>query len=75
MSRTFTDDDLLVWEAYASSRQLATSPRILFNCLSNRLARPRYIDVKGDEADAEREVLNASPSRLAGLLKQSRELS
>jgi hypothetical protein len=75
MSKTFTDEDFVTWEAYASSRQFATSPRILFNCLTNRLVRPRYVELPGDEADAEREVHQANEQQLLQLLKQSSELA
>ena len=48
MSRTFTDDDLLTWEAYSSgSRRGADKPAIIFRCLTDRAARARFIETEG----------------------------
>lgn len=77
MSRTFTDDDLLVWEAYPTGGDhgYAERPYVVFNCLTNRLIRPRYVQHDGDEADAERTIAHASADDLNAMLKRSRELS
>lgn len=76
MSRTFTDENLLVWEAYPSGGDFGFSenPYVVFNCLSNRLLRPRRVTHDGDEADAERTVRQASASELAGMLQRAREI-
>ncbi|MGQ0816251.1 MAG: hypothetical protein ACT4O1_17620 [Gemmatimonadota bacterium] len=76
MGRTFTDDNLLVWEAYpsAGSNGETENPNIVFNCLSDRLRRPREVGCEGDEADAERVVVDASEKGLLELFRRSREI-
>lgn len=76
MSRTFTDDDLLTWEAYASGGDfgLPTEAKIIFNCLSKPGSRARYVVHPGDQARAEEVVHEASPDQLRALLKQTRAL-
>ena len=76
MSKTFTDDNLLVWEAYPSGGDFGFSekPYIVFNCLTNRLLRPRVVQQDGDEADAERVISTASQKDLLELFKRSREI-
>jgi len=73
MSHTFTDDNLLTWEAYASSGDfgLAIHPRIVFNCLSDPARPPRYVERPGVEADAEEQVHEMSDQELRKLLGQS----
>ncbi len=77
MAKTFVDKNLLIWEAFPSGGDFGfpENPYIIFNCLSNRLTRPRVFDYKGDEADAERAVTEASPQQLLAMLEKSRELS
>lgn len=76
MSRVFTDDDLLTWEAYASGGDfgMPTDPKIIFNCLSKPGSRARYVVHSGDQARAEEVVHEASPDELRTLLRQTREL-
>ena len=76
MSHTFTDENLLTWEAFASSGNfgLATRPRIVFNCLSDPNTPPRYVERPGDEADAEEQVHELSEEQLRGLLREARPL-
>ncbi|HEX2191129.1 MAG TPA: hypothetical protein VHG51_19630 [Longimicrobiaceae bacterium] len=76
MSRVFVDDDLLTWEAYASSGRfgLAERPRIVFHCLSDPAIRARFVVHAGDEADAEEAVHEVPEERLKAMLKESREL-
>ena len=76
MSKTFTDDDLLMWEAYPSGGELgfADRPYIVFNCLSNRLLRPRVVENGEHQADAERVIVKASQQELLELFRQSREI-
>ena len=77
MSRTFQDDSLLTWEAYPSGGPFGYTDRpfVVFNCLSNRMLRPRYVTTIGDEADAEREVELASNEQLLAMFKRSEEVS
>jgi hypothetical protein len=76
MSRTFTDDDLLTWEAYASGGRfgLAIRPNVIFNCLTDTHRRPRFVPLKGDEADAESTVHAMSDDQLRAMLRESEEL-
>ena len=63
-----------VWEAYPSDWGVKDEPHIVFNCLSNRMLRPRAIDLNGDEAAAEHTVQRASETELLAMLDRSREL-
>lgn len=76
MSRTFTDDDLLTWEAYSSgSRRGADKPAIIFRCLSDRAARARFIETEeGDGALPERLVETVPLSELRVLLARAQPL-
>lgn len=76
MSRTFTDDSLLTWEAYASSGRfgLATEPSIVFHCLTEPHRRARYVTRGGDEADAEQTVAEMPDEQLREMLQQSEEV-
>ena len=76
MSHTFTDENLLTWEAFASSGNfgLATRPRIVFNCLSDPDTPPRFLERPGDEADAEEQVITFDEQQLRQMLSQSQPL-
>ena len=77
MSRTFTDENMLTWEVYPTGGPFgfADQPFVVFNCLSNRMLRPRYVSTVGDEADAERKISLASNEELLAMLKSSNEVS
>ncbi len=68
---------MLTWEVYPSGGAfgLAAEPFIVFNCLSNRMIRPRYVSTVGDEADAERTIDLASSEELLAMLKRAAEVS
>lgn len=74
MSQTFTDENLVAWEAYATSGDFgfAERPRIVFNCLSDPDTAARYVEVPGDGADAEAQVLSSDEHQLRELLARSR---
>ncbi len=72
--KTFSDRDLRVWEAYPSDCGIKDEPHIVFNCLSNRMVRPRELDFGGDEAEAEGVVQGASETELLQMLDRSQEL-
>ncbi|HEU4560197.1 MAG TPA: hypothetical protein VFS20_20275 [Longimicrobium sp.] len=76
MSATFTDENLLTWEAFASSGifGLAIRPRIVFNCLSDPSVTPRFVERPGDEADAEQQVHELDEHQLRAMLGQSKPL-
>jgi hypothetical protein len=76
MSHTFTDENLMQWEAFASSGNFgfAERPKIVFNCLSDPDRRPRYVERPGDEADAEEQVMDYDEHQLRELFRQSKPL-
>lgn len=76
MSRTFIDDDLMSWEAYASGGKygLPDHPKIIFHCLSDPDRRARYVIQNGDNADAGETVRISPPDRLRELLRRSEAL-
>lgn len=75
MSRTFTDDDLLTWEAYSSgSRRAADKPAIIFRCLSDRAARARYVETDGDGAYSQRLVNTVAVAELRAMLARAQPL-
>ena len=76
MSKTFQDADLLTWEAYPTGGPDDSSHRafVAFNCLSNRMLRPRFITWDGDEADAQRVIMEATPEQLQEMLQRSEEV-
>lgn len=76
MSRIFTDDDLLTWEAFASGGKfgLPQEPKIIFHCVSKPGSRARYVTISGDEADAEERVHAASPDQLRSMLQEARDV-
>jgi hypothetical protein len=76
MSRIFTSDDLLTWEAFASGGAfgMPTEPKIIFNCISRPGSRGRYVVHSGNEAEAEAAVHGATPEQMRSLLKRAREL-
>lgn len=77
MGRTFQDRDLLVWEAFASGGAFGFSrnPHIVFHCLTRQDLRPRFVELDGNEADAERLLVTASPMQLLEILANAREVS
>ena len=74
MTRTILDANMLTWEVYASGGPSDRS-NIVFNCLSNRMLRPRHVRPGGDEADAERIVSEASNEKLQEMLSKASEVS
>jgi hypothetical protein len=76
MARTFQDDNFLIWEAFASSGAFGypDAPHVVFNCLSNRTIRPRYVQLEGQEPEAQRRVQTVSEDELAGLFRSARPL-
>ena len=77
MSRTFQDENFLVWEVYPSGSRFGASedPYLVFHCITDRGLRPRSLQVTGDAADAERFVITASPEELLDLLGSARTVS
>lgn len=73
MARTLQDENFLTWEAYPSAGDFgfSTKPYITFNCLTDRLQRPRQHRIEGDEADAEQIIGSASEVELLEMLKNA----
>jgi hypothetical protein len=76
MSQTFTDENLLTWEVFATGGRygLAVRPKLVFHCLSDRSLRPRFVQLRGDEAGAEEVAHAPGVERLRELLREAREL-
>lgn len=76
MSRTIQDEDLQIWEAYASSGDFGfpRHSRMVFHCLSDRTRKARYAEREGAKAAVEKEMVMLPDSRLAEILKQAREV-
>jgi hypothetical protein len=77
MSRMFLDDNMLTWEVYPSGGafEAAEHPFVVFNCLSNRMLRPRYLPGGEGAGDASRVIATASGAQLRELLKRSAEVA
>lgn len=77
MSRVFTDESLMTWEVYATGGDFGypDRPKVVFQCLSDPNRRARFVVYeKGDQADAQQAVIEATDDRLRSLLDGSREL-
>jgi hypothetical protein len=76
MSRTFQDEDLVEWEAFASTGKhgFPDGPLIVFNCMTDRTVRPRVVRMAGDETDAQRKLEIASEKDLLDLLNRAEAL-
>ena len=66
MARTIQDQNFLTWEAYPSAGDhgFSQQPYLTFNCLTDRMQRPRQYQVEGDEARAEKLLATASDLEL-----------
>jgi hypothetical protein len=76
MARTFLDDNMLEWEAFASAGEFGYADRahIVFNCLTDSSQRPRIVERTGDRAETEREVAGLAEGPLKELLRAARAL-
>lgn len=76
MSQTFTDENLMTWEAFASGGRfgLSVRPKVIFHCVSDQSLPPRFVEVQGDEADAEELIHDSQVDRLRQMLARSRVL-
>jgi len=75
--RTFQDHNFLVWEVYPSGGRhgFSDNPHIIFNCLTQRDIRSRYIEGGSDDAPADRLITDASPAELLDMLERAREIA
>ena len=73
MARRIQDENFLTWEAYPSAGDhgYSTRPYITFNCLTDRLQRPRQTRIDGDEADAEKMITSASEVELLDMFNNA----
>jgi hypothetical protein len=77
MTRTIQDQDLHIWEAYASSGD-SGSPRnskMVFHCLSDRTRKARFVEREGAKAGVEKDIATLSDGDLAEILEGARELT
>ena len=77
MQRTFQDRNFLVWEVYSSGGEhgFSENPHVVFNCLTQKQLRPRYVDLGTDEADAQRRIGEATDAELLGMLEGAQEIA
>lgn len=77
MTRTFHDDELLLWEAYPAAPPFGArrGARIMFQCLTDPSRRARTLEHDGNRAEAARVLAGASEEELLELLRRSEPLS
>lgn len=76
MTRTIQDQDLLLWEAYASVGDFGfpERARMVFHCLTDPGRRARLVEREGDKSDVEQEVAKLSEAELLTLLQETVEV-
>jgi hypothetical protein len=76
MTRTIQDQDLQLWEAYASAAASGSRERarIVFQCLTDTSRRARELARGADKADVEKEVATLADAELLELLAGAEEL-
>lgn len=77
MTRTVQDEELVLWEAYASSGEWGTPVRakIVFHCLTEPGRRARVVAREGDRSEVEEEIGRLSDDELVALLQTADALS
>ncbi len=77
MTRTVQDDELVLWEAYASSGEWGTPERakIVFHCLTEPGRRARVVARDGDRSEVEGELVRMTDDELVVLLQGADLLS
>lgn len=77
MTRTIQDQDLLLWEAYATAGAFGfpDQSKIVFHCLSNPARRARILEREGDKSDVESELVTLSERDLVALFEETEEVS
>jgi hypothetical protein len=70
MSRTFTDAELVTWEAFATGGRygLSVRPRVVFQSVSDPSEPPRHVVLQGHGAAAERLLHDADEDALRSML-------
>lgn len=75
MTRTFQDEDLLLWEAYAAAprtgrhQEERRGARVMFHCLTDRERRARVLERDEDRTGTERRIANADEPELIEMLE------
>lgn len=77
MARTIQDQELLLWEAYATSGDFGypDQARMIFHCLTDPARRARVLERDGDKSDVEHELVTLPESELSSLLEKAEEVS
>ena len=77
MTRIIQDQDLLLWEAYASTGDFGypQQARIVFHCLTDPGLRARLVEQDGDMSDVENQLATLPEDELLELLAETKELS
>lgn len=77
MTRTFQDQDLLLWEIYAAAPRAGDGrgPRIVFHCLTDPTRRPRVLERDEDRTGIEAHIADADDSELLEMLAASEPLA
>lgn len=77
MTRTFQDDELLLWETYPATPPFGArrGARIMFHCLTDPARRARSLKEDGDRATAAKVLADATDADLVELLRRSEPLS
>lgn len=76
MTRTFQDEDLLLWEAYGAAARAGEDhgARIMFHCLTDRERRARVLERDEDRSSIEKRIVQAADAELVALLQVSERL-
>lgn len=77
MARTIQDEDLLLWEAYATAGDFGfpDQARMVFHCLTDPSRRARVLEREGDKSDVEHELATMAEAELLSLLERTQEVS
>jgi hypothetical protein len=77
MSRNIVDRNLLTWEVFATGGRhgLPDEPKIVFQCLSDRTLRPRFVRRGGDSASAQGAVQALDHQQLLEMLDVAEPLN
>lgn len=76
MTRTFQDDALLLWEAYAAAPRSGEDrgARIMFHCLTDRARRARVLERDEDRTAIEERITSADEAELNEMLESAEPL-
>lgn len=77
MTRTIQDQDLLLWEAYATPGEFGhpANSKLIFQCLTDPGRRARILERDGDKSDVEHELATLPAPQLLALLQETEEIS